>query len=104
MATDACVEVENRDKDTEKSSETVDLSREEVPSTSSTDDVYVYQLPSGEDISRAGQKLRSQEGPPKGRIGHKRLVPTCSAEEAELVDSLRRDRAQLLSRIGSYKP
>ncbi|XP_077490618.1 tRNA splicing endonuclease subunit 54 isoform X1 [Amblyomma americanum] len=91
------------DENAEEKCENGGPASEKTPTPSSTEDDFAYRLPSGEAIYRA-HNSRVQDNATKSRIGSKRLDPTGSAEEVELIESLRNDRAEALNRVGSFRP
>ncbi|XP_065310250.1 uncharacterized protein Tsen54 [Dermacentor albipictus] len=76
---------------------------EAVPTTSSTADDYAYRPPSGADVFKWHQG-RIHDNQVKVWTGTKRLEPDGSTEETELVESLRKSRADTLGRVGSLRP
>ncbi|XP_049523161.1 uncharacterized protein LOC125945450 [Dermacentor silvarum] len=104
MATEAGMEAvacdENLDEDGKDSPSTP---IEAVPATSSTADDYAYRSPSGADVFKWHQG-RIHDNQVKVWTGTKRLERDGSTEETELVESLRKSRADTLGRVGSLRP
>lgn len=103
-AAEAAVDVVACDeKSDEDGRNSPDSSSEPVATTSSMPDDYVYRAPSGVDIFKWHQG-RIHDNEVKAWTGTKRLEPNGTAEEVELVESLRKSRADMLNRVGSFRP
>lgn len=103
-AAEASVDVVACDeKSGEDGTNSPDSSSEPLATTSSSPDDYVYQAPSGADVFKWHQG-RIHDNEAKVWQGTKRLEPNGTMEEAELVELLRKSRADMLNRVGSFRP